>query len=193
MIWHALPKFIITPLAAITLFTPFAHHHHVHHQETQHHAATPPPAHSFNFFDSASPGNLPPGAPAVAVYANGPYQASSAQVAGKSRVIWIDTNGSDPHAKALDIEPGDAVASQAGPWAAAHVAQTHTPALIYNTLSEWSAVRQSVSQEPASVQADTQYWIADPTGIPHIVPGSVATQWAWNGIRWDADSATGGF
>ena len=37
------------------------------------------------------------------------------------------------------------------------------------------AVGQLTDEERASVM----YWVADPTSLPHIVPGSSATQWLW--------------
>jgi hypothetical protein len=29
------------------------------------------------------------------------------------------------------------------------------------------------------MQHKVRYWIADPTGNPHVVPGSNATKWYW--------------
>jgi hypothetical protein len=37
-----------------------------------------------------------------------------------------------------------------------------------------------------------QWWIADPTGHPHVVPGSDATQWYW-GRNFDVSTANPGF
>lgn len=65
------------------------------------------PAPPYIFYDSVTPTAIPRGQ-RVATYANGAYQASPASVAGRGRVLWIDTNGSDPWANALDVEPGDA-------------------------------------------------------------------------------------
>jgi hypothetical protein len=33
-----------------------------------------------------------------------------------------------------------------------------------------------------------RWWVADPTGVPHIVPGSSATQWYW-GSSYDESMA----
>jgi hypothetical protein len=39
------------------------------------------------------------------------------------------------------------------------------------------------------MRSHVRYWIADPTGQPHIVPGSDATQWYW-GSNVDISTAT---
>jgi hypothetical protein len=45
---------------------------------------------------------------------------------------------------------------------------------------------------PQQMQARVHYWIADPTGYNHVVPGSDATQWYW-GKNWDISTAMPGF
>jgi hypothetical protein len=42
------------------------------------------------------------------------------------------------------------------------------------------------------MQAHVKYWIADPTGTPHILPGAAATQWYW-GANYDISTAKAGF
>jgi hypothetical protein len=42
------------------------------------------------------------------------------------------------------------------------------------------------------MRARIRWWIADPTGTPHIVPGSNATQWYW-GTGYDESTALPGF
>jgi hypothetical protein len=58
--------------------------------------------------------------------------------------------------------------------------------------SEWSAVKSAVAALPASMQSHVRWWIADPTGVPHVVPGSSATQWYW-GSNYDITTATPSF
>ena len=41
------------------------------------------------------------------------------------------------------------------------------------------------------MQAHVKYWIADPTGTPHILPAA-ATQWYW-GASYDISAAHPGF
>jgi hypothetical protein len=53
-------------------------------------------------------------------------------------------------------------------------------------------VRASVHQLPSGMGDHVQWWIADPTGHPHVVPGSDATQWYW-GSHFDISTANPGF
>lgn len=147
----------------------------------------PPPVHSV-MYDSTTPGSLPKGE--AAVYANGAYSASPSQVTGHPSVLWIDTNGSDPHANVLDVEPGDATPATAGEWVAEHAKVSSSPAVVYTMRSDWDAVKYAVHHDAPS--AHVQWWIADPTGIKHLVPGSSATQWAWD-ANYDISEITAGF
>jgi hypothetical protein len=126
----------------------------------------------------------------VATYATGSYTASPSQVAGQKSVIWIDVTGYDYNASALDVEPGDATPTLAASWAQ-HRLQAHPTELarIYTMLSEWPAVKAAVANLPAKMRSHVRYWIADPTGYPHLVPGSSATQWYW-GTGYDISTAT---
>jgi hypothetical protein len=159
----------------------------------QHKAAQPTgPTRPYTIYDSVTPGTLPANQPA-AVYADGSYAASSSQVAGHHSVLWIDANGSDPNANVLDVEPGDATPAGAATWVQAHLsAQPHSVAIIYTMRSDWSAVQGAVGGLPSWEQSHVRYWIADPTGVPHIVPGSSATQWYW-GSSYDISTANPNF
>jgi hypothetical protein len=107
--------------------------------------------------------------------------------------MWIDTNGSDPHAGALDIEPGDATPSVAAAWTKQKLSgDPHTLAVLYTMQSEWPSVRAAVGQLPHWMQYHVRWWIADPTGYPHVVPGANATQWYW-GQHYDITTAKPGF
>jgi len=129
----------------------------------------------------------------VAAYSNGAYQATAAQVQGRGSVLWIDTNGTDTHASALDVEPGDATPAQAAHWVNAKLTATpHSDAIVYTFKSDWPSVQNSIHQLPSWEQSHVKYWIADPTGTPHIVPGAAATQWYW-GPSYDITQATPGF
>jgi len=149
-------------------------------------------AQPYSLYDSVTPSSLPSGAPA-AVYANGSYASSASQVAGHKSVLWIDTNGSDPKANVLDVEPGDATPYGAAQWVHAKLsADPNSTAIVYTMMSDWSQVKADVHALPVSMQRHVQYWIADPTGTPHIVPGSSATQWYW-GSSIDQSMANGNF
>ena len=140
-------------------------------------------------YDSTSPASVPAGQH-LAAYSNGAYQATGNQVAGRGSVLWIDTNGTDTHASALDVEPGDATPAQAAHWVNAKLTATpHSDAIVYTFKSDWPSVQDAIKQLPATEQAHVKYWIADPTGTPHIVPGAAATQWYW-GSSYDITTAT---
>jgi hypothetical protein len=163
------------------------------HKAVQHKAPQPTgPTKPYLVYDSVTPGSLPSNQ-AAAVYATGAYAASSSQVASHHSVLWIDANGSDPNANVLDVEPGDATPAGAATWVQAHLkAQPHSEAIIYTMRSDWSAVQDAVGGLPSWEQSHVRYWIADPTGSPHVVPGSSATQWYW-GSNYDISTANPNF
>jgi len=156
-------------------------------------APAPAPARPYEMYDSVTPSAVPAGQP-VATYADGPYAASPSQVSGHPSVTWIDTNGSDPRgASVLDVEPGDATPQMAATWASQRLDDhPHGSAVIYTMLSDWPATQQAISGLPAWQQHQVRYWIADPTGTPHLVPGSSATQWYW-GTNYDISTVAPGF
>jgi len=53
-------------------------------------------------------------------------------------------------------------------------------------------VQAAIAALPSSMQSHVRWWIADPTGVPHLVPGSSATQWYW-GSGYDISTASPGF
>jgi hypothetical protein len=158
---------------------------------------TPSPAQSaapeqpVEIYDSANPAAIPPGV-LCATYATGDYAVPAAEMAGRP-TIWIDAWGTDPAASALDVEPGDATPSMVPQWVQQHLAlEPSDNARIYTMLNEWPAVQQAVATLPAWMQARVRWWIADPTGVPHMVPGASATQWYW-GPNYDISTADPGF
>jgi hypothetical protein len=166
----------------------------VHHAATRHAAPVKhkAPGKPYEIYDSVNPSAIPAGH-AVATYADGGYAVSPSQVAGRRTVLWIDTNGSDPKANALDVEPGDATPQIARAWTYSRLhSDPRLLARIYTMRSEWPAVQAQINTLPASMRSHVRYWIADPTGVPHIVPGSSATQWYW-GPNYDISTATPGF
>ncbi len=145
-------------------------------------------ARPYLIYDSVTPGAIP-AHHLVATYATGGYAVPASQVVGR-QVLWIDTNGSDPHASALDIEPGDATPVMAANWVRAKLsADPHALARLYTMQSEWPAVQAAVATLPGHMRSQVRYWIADPTGVPHMVPGASATQWYW-GSHYDITTAT---
>ena len=153
-------------------------------------APAPGPAQPTQVYDSVTPSQIPAGHP-VATYADGGYAVNPANVAGRA-VTWIDTNGSDPRANALDVEPGDATPQQAAQWTwnKLHNAAGQI-AVIYTYRSEWPATQAAIATLPQAMQHQVRWWIADPTGVPHVVPGAQATQWYW-GHNYDISTALPG-
>jgi hypothetical protein len=150
------------------------------------------PASPYLIYDSVKPEKLPHDK-AAAVYANGNYAASSSQMRGRDSVLWIDTNGSDPGADVLDVEPGDATPYGAAQWVQHRLSsQPNSVAIVYTMRSQWQAVKDNVAHLPGWMQSKVRYWIADPTGVPHVVPGSNATQWYW-GDSFDVTTANPDF
>ena len=169
------------------------HHRHHHHAAPQAQVtATQARPQPYLIYDSVNPQAIP-GDPVVATYADGPNPDPPSSVAQFSHVLWVDIDASDPHADALDIEPGCASPSEAPGWVSARLtADPHTVAILYTMISQWPTVRADVSSLPAWMQSRIRWWIADPTGSPHIVPGSQATQWYW-GQNYDISTALPGF
>jgi hypothetical protein len=169
-----------------------ARHHAVRHHRAPHHGVRhhgPIPRRPYLIYDSVTPSAIA-SRQNVAAYANGNYAASPAEVGHHRSLLWIDITGYDHNASVLDVEPGDATPSLAASWAW-HRLQAHPTELarIYTMRSMWPAVRAAVAHLPARMRSHVRYWIADPTGSPHIVPGSAATQWYW-GSSYDITSAT---
>lgn len=169
--------------------------HHVvhivlrHHKAITVHSVTVGHGHGkpYMIYDTVTPWALPAKVPA-AVYATGPYRATPGQVAGRQSQ-WIDTTGHDPHASTLDVEPGDATPGQAAGWAAQRLATwPHATARVYTTIGLWASARAAIDTLSRSDQHRVKWWIADPTGVPHLVPGSDATQWSW-GKAYDISEA----
>jgi len=156
------------------------------------HPAPAAPVQPYLIYDSVTPAAIPWGQQ-IATYADGGYAASGSAVTGRGSVLWIDTNGSDPRASVLDVEPGDATPAGAAQWVDQKLSgQPNGVAIVYTMLSEWQAVKDNVAGLPSWMQAKVRYWIADPTGVNHVVPGSNATQWYW-GNSYDITTANPGF
>jgi hypothetical protein len=150
-----------------------------------------PAAQPYLIYDSIEPEAIPPG-PMVATYATGNDPTSAAEVAGR-QVMWIDVTGTDYAASALDVEPGNVGPAQAATWAYGRLSRyPNQLAVIYTFQAEWPAVQAAVATLPAWMQSRIRWWIADPTGVPHMLPGAQATQWYW-GPDYDISTAMPGF
>jgi hypothetical protein len=153
-----------------------------------------PPAHrsSYLIYDSVLPSAVPSNR-VLASYATGPFAVTAAQVAGHKAVLWIDVTGLDPAAAAVDVEPGDVTPDVAATWVRRKLtADRGALAIIYTSRAEWPLAQAAVDTLPAWMGARVRWWIADPTGYPHVLPGSSATQWYW-GSSYDISTALPGF
>jgi hypothetical protein len=130
----------------------------------------------------------------VGTYSTGARPVPASAVAGRTKVLWIDTLATDPAGSgALDVEPGCASPSQVPGWVSSRL-KSHPGqvAIVYMSLSEWPQVQADVASLPAWMRSRIRWWVADPTGVPHIVPGSQATQWYW-GSTYDESMAAPNF
>lgn len=147
------------------------------------------PVKPYLIYDSVLPGALP-SSHVAAVYATGPYAVPETAVQGHGQVLWIDVRGTDPAADVLDIEPGCATPATAAGWVTTRLTEyPKSLAVLYTSIAEWALVKGEVAGLPGWMQGRIRWWIANPTGYPHLVPGSDATQWYW-GSSVDISSAT---
>jgi len=132
-------------------------------------------------YDSTRPSAIPADATVVALYRNGRYAATQEQGNQFPMRLWIDVLGTAAqNASILDIETGDATPETVLSWVPARQQfHPYSVARLYCDLSTWPAVKGYVAQLDQSQRAMVRYWIANPTGLPHLVPGSDATQYEW--------------
>lgn len=131
----------------------------------------PPRMETYALCDSVLP-QACAGYPNIATYVTGPYANDPADLpyhGGDS--VTIDVNGSDPSARALDVEPGDATPEQAGQWVREHDQVSDEVPIVYSDQSEWPAVQAAVAGVPV------KFWVANPGGGP--VAGAWMTQTYW--------------
>lgn len=124
-------------------------------------------------YDSVTPSDIPRSAPAVAGYVNGRYAWSAAGwdlfPSAYRKTISITAS---QVAMVLDVEAGDASPDQAPAWVRlSQRAGVAVPTLYCSRLGTWPAT------QAACRGLVCNYWVADYTGVAHLVPGSVATQW----------------
>ena len=131
-------------------------------------------------YDAVDPADIPAGGDLVAGYLDGPLSkwpdAAWGKFAGKIRVgIAVFASTNDGHV--LDIENGDATPAEAPGWVLRRRAAGADPS-VYCGMSAWGEVRAAFQSGNIP---EPHYWIADPTGQPHIPPGAVACQWGFKG------------
>ena len=123
-------------------------------------------------YDSVSIEAIPADATALLAYIDGNYQTYNAARARfpTATILTVTVTGRS-RANIIDVEGGDATPLVAAQWVRSGLGDT-----IYSSLS----TKPSLDEALAGMWWN--WYAADPTGWPHIVVGSVATQWGWPGI-----------
>lgn len=130
-------------------------------------------------YDAVDVAAIPGDATLIGCYIDGAFvtcPAVAARFPGAQRVTITTQGTGAPDARVADCETGDLTPQTAATWAAREIFSGRRPT-IYTSRSEWGEVQ--IALGAAGVQASAvDFWIADWTGQPHLVPGSVATQYA---------------
>lgn len=135
---------------------------------------------SLTMFDAVNIEHIPGDATIVAGYVNGWWPTYNSLVARfpHAHHVSIAVTSGLPHnaivADVLDVERGDATPADAPMWAKQMRALGRKP-IVYCSVSMWPAVQAEFSK---SSEPEPFWWAADWTNKPHLVAGSVATQWA---------------
>lgn len=153
---------------------------------------------SSTMYDSTNGDNIPANAVLMMGYINGAWQSYYVMVTrfGLTQVTILsitvkahNTDGSWVLADILDVENGDATPEEAPGWTQAmRLAGRPIIAPYCSRLSKWPAVLAAFKAQNI---APPDFIIADYTGQPHLVPGSVATQWTDNGNIYDISQTNG--
>lgn len=137
---------------------------------------------SSTMYDSVEWSLIPRNAGYLAVYSNGQFAADIGEVSAsfpKARIYLIDVTGSNPDASIKDVETGDMRVSGLADAIGARL-EAHPASLVrvYCNLSTLPSVRDVIANSVHPNQrSQLRSWIANPTGLPHFVPGSNATQY----------------
>ncbi len=137
---------------------------------------------------------------AVAAYTNGKFAnyGAAAREFPDAHLLEVDVLGQRV-GNTGDFEAGDMPYSEAGPWAKALLSQGVPRPVVYFSVSNWSAVMQSLASAGVS-RNQVRLWTAHYTGQPHLCSGACgegiagaadATQWASAGAPGTVPSAYG--
>jgi hypothetical protein len=115
---------------------------------------------------------LPPCA-AYLAYVDGRYRTYSALHAKypTATILTVSTTGQTA-ADILDVEPGNAQPPRARLWVTSGLGSAMGD-IIYSDRADYPRLQKALAG------LSWKWYAADPTGAPHIVPGSIATQYAW--------------
>ena len=145
----------------------------------------PKPKPRFSMYDSTNVGNIPADAKAVAGYINGDFANYVAMVRrfphAKHLSISVNATG---RARCLDVETGDATPEQAPGWFFNHADKSEGKPIFYANSSTMPLVIAALDR--AGIKRDEyEVWTAHYTNVPHIEPGSDATQYEDHRELWD--------
>lgn len=129
-------------------------------------------------WDSVNPLSIPSDAEAVFWYIDG--RVSKWPVGALDRfstpLKLSITTASHPDADINDCETGDDTPVQSAAWAHDRVSRGKI-ARIYSNLSTWPELLRLCNDIPVL------WFVANPTGVPHILTGATATQYAWSSLN----------
>jgi hypothetical protein len=128
-------------------------------------------------FDAVDVAAIPKDAQIVAGYVDGNWPTYDELVKAfpSAEHVSITVKGA-PGARVADCESGDLSPRTAAGWAKAEIAAGRRPCIYYSRAAA-PAVSAALAAEGVQLGA-VDYWVADWTGTPHVVAGSVATQYA---------------
>lgn len=152
---------------------------------------------SNEMFDSTNGDNIPANAVLMAGYINGKWQSYYVMVSRFGATVTILTitvkahnpDGSYVIADILDVENGDATPEEAPGWTNAMRLLDRPIITPYcSRLGTWPATLAAFKAQNIALP---DFWIADQTNSPHLVPGSVVTQWTDNQNLYDKSLTNG--
>jgi Putative peptidoglycan binding domain len=128
-------------------------------------------------FDAVDVAAIPKDAQIVAGYVDGNWPTYDDVVAAFPDAAHVSiTVTGKPGAMVADCESGDLTPQTAAGWAKAEIDAGRRPCIYYSR-SAAPAVSAALAAEGVQL-GGVDYWVADWTGTPHVVAGSVATQYA---------------
>jgi hypothetical protein len=131
-------------------------------------------------YDSTNAADIPSNAALILVYIDGAYKTdvSVRQRFPNAQLVTVTTSPiGSLSAQVYDCEPGNGTANQSAQWARNKIARGERPCIYCSRVGSpnygWSWVKQALGPDLSKVD----FGIADYTGQPHLIPGSVFTQY----------------
>lgn len=131
-------------------------------------------------YDAVTPGNIPAGAQLVAGYADGRYANLPAMRARFPHALVVPiATGKSTRATVADVEKGDLTPEDALYWVTVTMSDVSNHLLtLYANTSTWPSVKSAFTAARVTLP---QWWAAHYTGVAHLEPGSIATQYVDTG------------